>query len=67
MHDKKYMFINFVVFLGLGGKSPVCLQEGGRGGEILRHHLQRPRGEFQWGHPISVEFWWQFGDGPSEN
>ena len=36
-------FINFVVFLGLGGKSPFRLQEGGRGGEVLRHHLQRPR------------------------
>ena len=36
-------FINFDVFLGLGGKSPVCLQESCRSGEVLRHHLQRPR------------------------
>ena len=43
LYFKYKKFINVVVFLGLGGKSPIRLQEGGRGGEVLRHHLQRPR------------------------
>ena len=38
------------MFPELRREGSVRVQEGGRGGEVLRHHLQRPRGEFQWGH-----------------
>ena len=33
-----------------GRQGAVRVQEGGRGGEVLRHHLQRARGELQRGH-----------------
>ena len=38
------------MFPELRREGSVRVQEGGRGGEVLRHHLQRARGELQRGH-----------------
>ena len=40
----------FYVFTEFGREGSVRVQESGRGGEVLRHHLQRPRGEQGGGH-----------------
>ena len=48
---------NLSHFTECGREGSVRVQEGGRGGEVLRHHLQRPRGELQWGHPAQGPGW----------
>ena len=51
IHYSQFLPSNYKLLAESGRQGPVRVQEGGRGGEVLRHHLQRPRGKLQWGHP----------------
>ena len=51
IHYSQFLPSNYKLLAESGRQGPVRVQEGGRGGEVLRHHLQRPRGELQWRHP----------------
>ena len=50
IHYSQFLPSNYKLLAESGRQGPVRVQEGGRGGEVLRHHLQRPRGEQGGGH-----------------